>query len=124
LERQITLRVIDNLWADYLARLEDFRTGIPWQSYAAVPGFFVGTDWRDPHYTFLRQIDEWFPQLEAAIPEQVARRLAAAEASGVAELGERGAVWTYLTTDQPFGSSTERLLKGIRTRLLSQRPSK
>jgi preprotein translocase subunit SecA len=29
LERQITLRVIDDLWADYLARLEDFRAGIP-----------------------------------------------------------------------------------------------
>jgi preprotein translocase subunit SecA len=57
LERQITLRVVDDLWADYLARLEDFRTGIPWQSYAAVPGFFVGVDWRDPHFTFLRQID-------------------------------------------------------------------
>ena len=58
LERQITLRVIDDLWADYLARLEDFRGGIPWQSYAAVPGFFVGIDYRDPHFTFLRQIDQ------------------------------------------------------------------
>ena len=124
LERQITLRVIDELWADYLARLEDFKAGIPWQAYAAVPGFFVGTDWRDPHFTFLRQIDEWFPQLEAAIPEEIARRLADAEAGGFVELGDRGAVWTYLTTDQPFGSWTERLLKGIRTRLTGQRPSK
>jgi len=122
LERQITLRVIDELWADYLARLEDLRVGIPWQAYAAVPGFFVGTDWRDPHFTFLRQIDEWFPQLEAAVPEEVARRLANAEAIGI-ELGDRGAVWTYLTTDQPFGSWTERLLKGIHKRLLGQRPS-
>ena len=87
LERQITLRVVDDLWADYLARLEDFRAGIPWQSYAAVPGFFVGTDWRDPHFTFLRQIDEWFPKLEAAIPEEIARRLAEAEAGGSVELG-------------------------------------
>jgi len=47
LEQQITLRVIDDLWADHLARLEDFRAGIPWQAYAAVPGFFVGTDYRD-----------------------------------------------------------------------------
>ena len=120
LERQVTLRVIDELWADYLARLEDFKAGIPWQAYAAVPGFFVGTDWRDPHFTFLRQIDEWFPQLEAAIPEEVARRIAEAEASGTVELGDRGAVWTYLTTDQPFGSWTERLLKGIRRRLTGQ----
>jgi preprotein translocase subunit SecA len=118
LERQITLRVVDDLWADYLARLEDFRAGIPWQSFAGVPGFFVGTDWRDPHFTFLRQIDEWFPKLEAAIPEEIARRVAEAEASGGDNLGDRGAVWTYLTTDQPFGAWTERLLKGIRKKLL------
>ncbi len=117
LERQIALRVIDDLWADYLARLEDFRAGIPWQSYAAVPGFFVGTDYRDPHFTFLRQIDEWFPKLEAAIPEEVARRLAKAEADGGASLADRGAVWTYLTTDQPFGVWTERLLKGVLKKL-------
>ena len=111
---------MDDLWADYLARLEDFRMGIPWRSYAAVSGFFVGTDWRDPHFTFLWQIDEWFPQLEAAIPEEVARRLAEAEAGASVNLGDRGAVWTYLTTDQPFGAWTERLLKGILRKLRGQ----
>jgi preprotein translocase subunit SecA len=120
LERQITLRVIDDLWSDYLARLENFKAGIPWQAYAAVPGFFVGTDYRDPHFTFLRQIDQWFPELEAAIPDEVTRRLADAEARGAAELGDRGAVWTYLTTDQPFGSFTERVLKGIRRKAFGQ----
>jgi preprotein translocase subunit SecA len=120
-ERQIMLRVIDDLWADYLARLEDFRAGIPWQSYAAVPGFFVGTDYRDPHFTFLRQIDKWFPELEAAIPEEVARRLAKAEADGGVSFADRGAVWTYLTTDQPFGAWTERVLKGIKKKLLGHR---
>src|SRR5207248_4947733 len=117
LEQQIALRVADALWADYLARLEDFRGGIPWQSFAGVPGFFVGTDWRDPHFTFLRQIDEWFPKLEAAIPAEVARRLEIAEADGGPSFGDRGAVWTYLTTDQPFGAWTERVLKGIQKRL-------
>ena len=123
LERQITLRVVDDLWADYLARLEDFRAGIPWQSFAAVPGFFVGTDWRDPHFTFLRHIDEWFPKLEAAIPKEIAHRLAEAEAGGSVDLGDRGAVWTYLTTDQPFGAWTERLLKGILRKLRGQATS-
>ena len=117
LERQITLRVIDDLWADYLARLEDFRAGIPWQSFAAVPGFFVGIDYRNPHFTFLRQIDQWFPELEAAIPEEVACRLAKAEADGDVSLADRGAVWTYLTTDQPFGVWTERVMKGILKKL-------
>jgi preprotein translocase subunit SecA len=117
LERQITLRVIDDLWADYLARLEDFRVGIPWQAFAAVPGFFVGTDHRDPHFTFLRKIDEWFPELEAAIPEEIARRLAETEAGGGETLRDRGAVWTYLTTDQPFGAWTERFMKGLLRKL-------
>jgi preprotein translocase subunit SecA len=120
LERQITLRVIDELWADYLARLEDLKAGIPWQAYGAIPGFFVGTDSRDPHFNFLRQINEWFPQLEAAIPEEISRRLANAELNGIVELGDRGAVWTYLTTDQPFGTWSERLLKGIRKKILGQ----
>jgi hypothetical protein len=27
---------------------------------------------------------------------------------------ERGATWTYLTTDEPFGHLTERILQGLR----------
>lgn len=56
--------------------------------------------------------------MEAAIPGEIARRLAEAEAGGRVNLGDCGAVWTYLTTDQPFGAWTERLLKGIRKKLL------
>jgi hypothetical protein len=77
----------------------------------------VGVDYRDPLFTFLRQSDEWFPELEAAIPVEVARRLAKAEADGSVSFPDRGAVWTYLTTDQPFGAWTERLLKGIKKKL-------
>ena len=117
LERLITLRTIDDLWADYLARLEDFRAGIPWQSYASSPAFILSLDRRTPHSAFLRQIDEWFPELEAAIPEEIARRLAEADESQTASLGDRGAVWTYLTTDQPFGTWTERFLKGLRRKM-------
>jgi preprotein translocase subunit SecA len=120
LERLITLRTIDDLWADYLARLEDFRNGIPWQSYAASPGFIPGFSGGTPLHGFLRQIDIWFPELEAAIPEEIERRLAAAESSDIEGLGDRGAVWTYLTTDQPFGTWTERLLKGLKRKFQSR----
>ena len=48
---------------------------------------------------------------------EVLRRLAKAEADGSVSFGDRGAVWTYLTTDQPFGTLTERVLKGIRKKL-------
>jgi hypothetical protein len=105
------------LWADYLGRLEDFRAGIPWQAYAASPILFLSLDRRTPLSEFLRQIHEWFPELEAAIPEEAARRLAKAQASDVDGLGDRGAMWTYLTTDRPFGPWTKRFLSGIRRKL-------
>ena len=117
LERLITLRTIDDLWADYLGRLEDFRAGVPWQAYAASPILFLSLDRRTPLSEFLRQIHEWFPELEAAIPEEAAHRLAEAQASDVDGLGDRGAMWTYLTTDRPFGSWTKRFLSGIRRKL-------
>jgi len=113
LERLITLRTIDDLWAEYLARLEDFRAGIPWQSYATSPPHLLSLDRRTPLTTFLRQIDEWFPELEAAILEEIARRLAQATEDDVEGLGNRGAVWTYLTTDEPFGSWTKRFFDGV-----------
>ncbi len=114
LEKLVTLRTIDDLWADYLARIADFKAGIPWQSYAESAPFLLSLGRRDPHGTFLRQIHEWFPELEASLPEEIARRVAEAEAGGGPDPRERGALWTYLTTDQPFGNWTRRALKGLR----------
>jgi preprotein translocase subunit SecA len=116
LERLITLRTIDDLWAGYLERLEDFQAGIPWQSYATSPPMVFSLDRRTPLSTFLRQIDEWFPELEAEIPEEIARRLVAAKPEDADALRDRGAVWTYLTVDQPFGSWTKRFIDGLRRR--------
>jgi hypothetical protein len=53
---------------------------------------------RDPHREYLLKIDEWFHELEEEMLREIARRVEA----GGAELGDRGAVWTYLTTDEPF----------------------
>ena len=114
LERLVTLRTIDDLWADYLARIEDLRAGTPWQSYASSSApFFLSLDRRDTHSIFLHQIDAWFPELETAISEEVERRMADAE-TGSQKPAERGAVWTYLTTDQPFGGWTKRILQGLK----------
>jgi preprotein translocase subunit SecA len=115
LARLVSLRTIDDLWADYLARVSEFRSGLPWLDWAlaGVPGLTV--DRRDPLYEYAKTIHQWFPELEAALPGEIARRLAEAEAAG-GDPGERGAVWTYLTTDQPFGSFSQRLARGIRRR--------
>ena len=50
-------------------------------------------------------------------PEETARRLAEAKDGDTAGLGDRGALWTYLTTDQPFGVWTKRFLSGLRRKL-------
>ncbi|HEX3877985.1 MAG TPA: hypothetical protein VHW24_13425 [Bryobacteraceae bacterium] len=88
-EKRVTLRAMDDLWADHLRRATEYRAGVHWVSWTG----------RDPHREYLLKIDQWFRELEIEMPEEIARRVE----EGDAELGERGAVWTYLTTDQPFG---------------------
>ena len=88
-EKRITLRTIDDQWADHLARTSEYRAGVHWVSWGG----------RDPHREYLLKIHEWYREMETSIPDEIARRV---ESNG-AEMGDRGAVWTYLTTDQPFG---------------------
>ncbi|HEX4810705.1 MAG TPA: hypothetical protein VH325_17345 [Bryobacteraceae bacterium] len=109
IERLVALRTIDDLWADYLARLAEFRSGVQWLSFGG----------RDPHHEYLKQVHQWFPELEAAIPLEIDKRLAEAAAGGGQDPRERGAVWTYVTTDQPFGTWTERILRGFRRKFKS-----
>ena len=105
-ERLVTLRAIDDMWADYLARVAELRSGVQWVSWSG----------RNPHLEYLRRIHQWFPELEAALPGEIARRVTDAQAGDGFNPRERGAVWTYLTTDQPFGTWTERVLRGLRMR--------
>ena len=88
-EKHITLRTIDDLWADHLARASEYRAGVHWVSWGG----------RDPHREYLLKIHDWFREMEESLAEEIARRVE----SGGAEMPDRGAVWTYLTTDQPFG---------------------
>jgi preprotein translocase subunit SecA len=87
-EKHITLRTIDDSWADHLARTSEYRSGVHWVSWSG----------RDPHREYLLRIHEWFREMEERLPDEIARRV---KSDGV-EMADRGAVWTYLTTDQPF----------------------
>jgi preprotein translocase subunit SecA len=87
-EKRITLRTIDDEWADYLAQVSEYRSGIQWVSWSG----------RDPHHEYLRKIDQWFGEFEASLAQEIARRV---DSPGE-EMADRGTVWTYLTTDQPF----------------------
>jgi preprotein translocase subunit SecA len=89
-EKRITLRTIDDEWADYLDRVSEYRSGIQWVSWSG----------RDPHREYLLKVHQWFGEFEAALPEEIARRV---DSPGD-EMADRGTVWTYLTTDQPFAA--------------------
>ena len=41
-------------------------------------------------------------------------------AEGGVDPSDRGATWTYLTTDQPFGTATERIMRGIARKIRSK----
>jgi preprotein translocase subunit SecA len=100
-ERLVTITTIDDLWSDYLEAVRELRAGTIWTSLGG----------RNPLNVYLTEVHAMFAELERAIPDEVASRLARGEAAALASLG-RGATWTYLTTDEPFGSMTERLLRG------------
>src|SRR5262249_38093957 len=102
LERIVSLRTIDDLWSDYLAAVSELRSGVQWYSWSG----------RDPLHEYLTRVDTAYRELEASLDNEIAARLAEARASGASPT-ERGATWTYLTTDRPFGEGTERILRGI-----------
>ena len=101
-ERFVTLTTIDDLWSDYLAAASDLRSGTIWQSLGGAQPF--------SHY--VRQIHWMFQEFEAILAAEIPVRLAQAATLGI-DPRSRGATWTYLTTDEPFGSMTERALRGI-----------
>ncbi|MCU1294541.1 MAG: preprotein translocase subunit SecA [Bryobacterales bacterium] len=108
--RRLALAVIDELWADYLASVAELRGGIHWVSWGG----------RDPLYEFLTGVQEIYEDFRECLMEDVSEAFATAEARDGqihfqnAEQFERGATWTYLTTDQPFGTLGERAMKGLR----------
>ena len=102
LERVVSLTTIDDLWSDHLGAVSELRAGVQWYSYGG----------RDPLHEYLTRVDTMYRELEAVLDDEIARRLEEARTKGT-NPSERGATWTYLTTDRPFGEWSERILKGI-----------
>jgi preprotein translocase subunit SecA len=102
LERLVSLTTIDDLWSEYLGELTDLRGGLQW--------FELGG--ADPFLEFINRVHALFDELQEKIDEETPKRLEAAQASGI-DPSRRGATWTYLTTDHPFGSWTERVARGL-----------
>jgi len=97
------LRAIDDAWADYLADVAEYRSGLHWHSWGG----------RDPYRGCMAFIHQAFTEMETGLPERIRERLAQTKAGVGPDPTERGAVWTYVTTDQPFGTMSERIIKGL-----------
>jgi preprotein translocase subunit SecA len=107
--RELAVAILDDLWADYLANVAELRGGIHWVSWGG----------RNPLHEYLSGVDEIYAEVQERLKEELADALATAEIRDGEihfenrERFERGATWTYLTTDEPFGTMSERVAKGL-----------
>ena len=111
LERIVTLTTVDEMWSDYLAAVSELRAGTIWLSLGGA----------EPFGDYVRRIHAMFQEFEAALDAEVAIRITQAE-TRAGDPRRRGATWTYLTTDEPFGTMTERALRGLARRLARAAP--
>ncbi len=111
--RYITLALIDSLWADYLANVSELRDGIHWI-------FWSGND---PLHKFLTGEREIYEEFRQCVTDEISEAFRKASVrDGVIHFDQperldRGATWTYVATDQPFGTLSERILRGFRQKL-------
>ena len=103
LARDVLLHTIDDLWADYLTAVSDRRADAVWISLGAV----------NPFAGYIVEIHAMFQELQRTIEGEFPVRLEQAVLSG-GQPRQRGATWTYLTTDEPFGHLTERIMRGLK----------
>ncbi len=95
------LLALDELWAEHLAGITELREGIHWRGWGG----------REPFLEFVRDSEAMFQELMARL-----ERLSSGE-DPIPE-HERGATWTYLVSDQPFGNLTDRTIRGLRDHMV------
>ncbi|MFA5910839.1 MAG: hypothetical protein WC815_18820 [Vicinamibacterales bacterium] len=103
LGRLVMLHTIDELWSDYLTAVNNLRADSVWIS--------LGT--ANPFANYIVQVHGMFGEFQRAIDDEWPNRLEQAQTEGI-DPRQRGATWTYLTTDEPFGHVTERIMRGLR----------
>ena len=131
--RELALAIIDDVWSDYLANVAELRGAVIWTSWAIgdpVRQMLAGgAEFAEPlqkflkgelkiHEDFLRCVEEGIGEAFATA-SVVDGRIEFQQAKGL----ERGATWTYVTTDQPFGTFTERVVAGLRAKFSKKRTS-
>ncbi len=91
----------DDRWADHLAAITELRDGLCWIALAG----------KDPFPSFLRDARRLFDDVLDDIDGTPTESDADAKVFG------RGATWTYVMNDQPFGTLTDRFFAGLRRRV-------
>ena len=88
-----------------LPELKEMNPGNPIQNYFKFGVF-------DPFREYIKRLDTLFEELQSAIDSEIPKRLENAEANGL-DPSRRGATWTYITTDQPFGIAMQTALRAL-----------
>ncbi len=108
LEARLTLLEIDEAWSLYLADIAELRSGIHWVSLGG----------KDPLNEYLHQSALAFENLLEDLDSRIIAAFSEllpgpqGEWEGLSKF-ERGATWTYVINDQPFGDFGERLAKAL-----------
>ena len=113
-ERMLTLALLDRLWSDHLFEVGEVREGIHLRSLSGDP-------FQEFNLYVFQRFRELFDTLDASV---IAVFLEAhIDENGIdldrAGLGAPASTWTYLVTDNPFGTSMERLMRGLRNRVVA-----
>ncbi|GAA3772376.1 accessory Sec system translocase SecA2 [Microbacterium kribbense] len=107
--RAAALSCLDTHWTDQLGKLQEIRDGIHLRAIA-------GQNPVDEFHTIaLREFDGFFDQvyadvaafLQALVPEEIGQDI------GTLGLRRPAATWTYMVTDDPFGSPGDRAARHL-----------
>jgi preprotein translocase subunit SecA len=113
--RVIVLAHLDQAWSDHLAALDEVREGIHLRALAR----------ESPLDEFRKIAAETFDPFFDTVYERAAETLADADVTDTAVVhsGPRRptSTWTYLVTDDPFGSEADRFLTGVRSAIRRRR---
>lgn len=99
IERSAQLLAIDDVWCEHLAFALELRDGIHLQALAR----------EQPVTVFTKQVVTAFADLEAQVRDKTDEYLLAGLDESALEARRPAATWTYMVTDQHFGSAWERL---------------
>jgi preprotein translocase subunit SecA len=112
LERNVRLAAIDDAWAEHLAAVSDLRSGIHWLAWGG----------REPLHAFWNEVIRLFEEMTKRVEQEVLAKFGTDDTVETAlNPVDRGATWTYLVNDNPFGSMTDRLAQGLRRKLRERR---